>query len=1002
MSATQRSVILAEAEKLEKKGKLDAAIREYQKALRVSPGDVNLMNRLGDLFEKVNQKAEALEMFLKVAEHFGRDGFYLKAIACYKKANKLDPQRLDIYEKLAEFSYKHGLAVEGRLYLNTVADHFIRGRQPKEAVRIFHAMIDYEPNYLPARGKLVDLLVQLGDVDGVVREIEALGQSLVAQGRLDEALKFFLRALALKPANADFVAPGLDALVGAQRGGEAADLAEKALALGHPGPVLQRSAARAFVTAGEPARAREVLESLVGGSGLGLQAAELYADAIAQIGDVDLEPARALAVVDVLVGADDRGRAGALLKPLLRSHAGELEVLERAVKVFSREDDPELMLETEKALAEAYYRSGRSKEAGELYNELVKRDPHDEVIRKRLQKLGGAPKTAPSEHQTVAAAEPPPARAGKPRGEPVKAAGPAVEPEPGFVESQAMPGEPEPGAFEPDVEIVDIDLEAAPAGELSASPVGSDADAPLTFDLPGRSQATASPAEAIPSLLSSVPEAFEPLEEPGQAAIPSPLSSAPPEAFEPPVEAFEPPVEAATEVGGALPPLEVAPPVAPPAPEPVAPTVESVSDASVDELFTEASVFAKYGLADKAFTHLQRLLQIDPDHARARELFDNLSRAHAPVVSFAVPAASEPVAPAAGPTLVEPKASVAAVPLGTIGAAVGLSDTGAGVVAGDRAATTGAVTGRDLDFELASEPAAAGVAEPPRPEPGVAMPAPVTLGRGQALASEAAALKQPGSGDEGEMFEITGVLEGPNFDVLKEVDFFIQQGLLDEAAQQLAKLHETHGAHPDVLNRLAMLKARGWDEKVPARPAEGTAAQLFSEEEQFFDLAAELEKELAEDEIVQAARGTEPTSEVSIEDLFREFQRGVAEQVKDEDYDTHFNLGVAYREMGLLDEAIGEFQLALRSPDMFIDAASMIASCYTEKGLPEQAAEWYQRALEAPDLMPEAKMGLRYELGRAHEAAGNSQAALASYVEVLTVSPGFRDVVDRVSRLQTN
>jgi tetratricopeptide (TPR) repeat protein len=201
---------------------------------------------------------------------------------------------------------------------------------------------------------------------------------------------------------------------------------------------------------------------------------------------------------------------------------------------------------------------------------------------------------------------------------------------------------------------------------------------------------------------------------------------------------------------------------------------------------------------------------------------------------------------------------------------------------------------------------------------------------------------------------------------------------------------------------MAMLKARGWDEQVAPRPAEGSAAQLFSEEEEFFDLAAELEKELAEEELVQVARCAEPGSEVSIEELFREFQRGVAEQVKEEDYDTHFNLGVAYREMGLLDEAIGEFQLALRSPEMFIDAASMIASCYTEKGLPEQAAQWYERALEVPDLGMEAKMGLQYELGRAQEAAGNSQAALASYVEVLTLSPGFRDVVDRVSRLKTN
>ncbi|MGV8041400.1 MAG: tetratricopeptide repeat protein [Thermoanaerobaculaceae bacterium] len=253
-----------------------------------------------------------------------------------------------------------------------------------------------------------------------------------------------------------------------------------------------------------------------------------------------------------------------------------------------------------------------------------------------------------------------------------------------------------------------------------------------------------------------------------------------------------------------------------------------------------------------------------------------------------------------------------------------------------------------------------------------------------------------------DLVEVEEILAGPTPEQLGELDFFIQQGLLDEAAKLLLKLREGFPDHPEVRSRHALLKARGWDEEKPAAGPEATASELFSEEEQFFDLAAELEKELAEDELVAEATGVGRGGEVSIEELFREFQRGVAEQIQEQDYDTHFNLGLAYREMGLLDEAIGEFQLALKSTELFVESASMIGACYMEKGLPEPAAEWYARGLTAPRLGPESVLGLRYELGRAQEAAGRTAEALGSFTEVLAVNPGFRDVVERVSRLRTH
>ena len=83
------------------------------------------------------------------------------------------------------------------------------------------------------------------------------------------------------------------------------------------------------------------------------------------------------------------------------------------------------------------------------------------------------------------------------------------------------------------------------------------------------------------------------------------------------------------------------------------------------------------------------------------------------------------------------------------------------------------------------------------------------------------------------------------------------------------------------------------------------------------------------------------------------FKKGVAEHLSPTDYDTHFNLGIAYREMGLLDEAIGEFQLASKDPKRAVECASMLGLCFLEKGMPQLAIKWYRKGLEMPEITAE-------------------------------------------------
>ena len=144
-----------------------------------------------------------------------------------------------------------------------------------------------------------------------------------------------------------------------------------------------------------------------------------------------------------------------------------------------------------------------------------------------------------------------------------------------------------------------------------------------------------------------------------------------------------------------------------------------------------------------------------------------------------------------------------------------------------------------------------------------------------------------------------------------------------------------------------------------------------------------------------------------LSEVFQEFRSELGELgEEDEDLETHYNLGIAYREMGLLEEAIGEFQKVAKAvqkgkPFSYaMNCASLLALSFREKGEPKIASLWYQRALAVPGLDQEAVLALRYDLGTSLELAGESEAALDCFRQVYAMNIDYRDVADRISTLQ--
>ena len=129
------------------------------------------------------------------------------------------------------------------------------------------------------------------------------------------------------------------------------------------------------------------------------------------------------------------------------------------------------------------------------------------------------------------------------------------------------------------------------------------------------------------------------------------------------------------------------------------------------------------------------------------------------------------------------------------------------------------------------------------------------------------------------------------------------------------------------------------------------------------------------------------------------FKKGIDATLGEDDAQAHYDLGVAFKEMGLLDEAIAEFQKALRSQDMRIRTAESLGVCFFEKGQPAVAGTVLRRAIEQDSAADDNKIGLLYWLGRCEEEQGKMGEALANYQRVFALDIRFQDVSERVKSL---
>ncbi|HEY6930196.1 MAG TPA: tetratricopeptide repeat protein, partial [Thermoanaerobaculia bacterium] len=388
--ATSREQLLQSAEKSLAKGKLDQALKDYLRVLDDNPKDIPTLNKVGDLYVRMNRPGDSIPFFTRIADFYSRDGFFLKAIAIYKKINKIDPARLEVYERLADLYHKQGLAQDARSQYQVLADHYLKNNKADEAIAAFKKMASVDPNDLRIHVRLADLYRNNKQVDQAVMQYGLIGSMLLRRGAHDEAAAVFQKALELSPNDAEIQRNLVRSLI-AQRNPAAAIAILKAV------PRTADSLALLAEAQHEMGDKTDAVHSAEQAIALDAR----HEEARVFLGRMKLAEGRADAamqaitpLVEAAVSAKEFGRAAGFLEPILEANPTQHDALLKMAEVRESQGELAAAAGLRLALGREAERRGEAHSAIEHYRQSLALVPGDAEATARLAKL--SPAAAPS------------------------------------------------------------------------------------------------------------------------------------------------------------------------------------------------------------------------------------------------------------------------------------------------------------------------------------------------------------------------------------------------------------------------------------------------------------------------------------------------------------------------------------------------------------------------------------------------------------------------------
>ncbi|MFZ3266295.1 MAG: tetratricopeptide repeat protein [Terriglobales bacterium] len=1012
---------LSAAEKFVQQGKLQNAIAEYEKVRKHDEKDLTVANTIGDLYARLGDSVKAIECFKTVGDAYAAQGFTVKGIAMYKKITKLHPS-VDGSLKLAELYTQQGLFNDARAQYLQVADDFMKNGELEQAVRLFQKVLEMDPENVPMRIKLAEVYVKLNKKKEAWEVFGGAAEALRARGSLAAAEDVLQRMLVLEPGNSHvLLMRGRSALEGGDWKNAIVYLEKASDIDSHPEGLTDLL--KAYLAGGDLATCAPIAEKLltVHNDPEGLF---VLAEGAARLGQCGQALEIYTRHADRLL-ATDSTRLLTNLHTMITHVRDDGGALEKLLELLKKSGEGTHINEVAELLAHASVRSGNLARARGLYQTLALSEPQNTIhmqnyqqVVERMTKPASAVRqitpeegaliveeleaTAPvidqsyPDHLSIAV------RSAVTDADlflsynlPDKAVGPltgALAQAPRDVRvNQRLAALhtrfqhfAEAAACCRTLESVYHDAghpdDAVRYGELAAryeqSPGGGTAAGvpPEVPPLEGAPESAAWPTTTITTTATTASAATDGTEEAAR-----------------PEFAVQPKAVPASNTQDLSSEWEQALSVAEPAAVGEVSTVaEEGAEANpeIAETVEEIRFYLEHFMTDQARTGVEKLETLTRDAA----LLDSLRAA----IEAGAKSSEEPEVEIAEVDV--PEADIPEINIPEINA----DDLETFQIELKTPSPPETVISSDLmpnSHHPGHEVAEPGHPEPPRataehPKPSelTALVADLEASIGNFPVAPPLAAKSP----EVEAIAPSGTIEAsPAPRPAEGSPGWPETGTWKRVREKRPKVKPEPVA-PTSVPAAAKTETKTMPAVTASAGGAAAAPAMSYTPAPLRHLGA-------------GAEAMHPSHSVDLSEMFSELRQELEDEivVGAEDPETHYNMGAAFREMGLLDEAIAELQTVCTAIDrghpfgQIIQTYTWLAQCFLDKGVPEAAIRWYEKALGIPGLDNETRLAINYELGSACERAQDRPAALRHFTYVYGANIDYRDVAERIQALKS-